>query len=85
MLDLLKSLTIRTFSEYSENPVVLNRVVTFSLQKFSSDEKADDIIEFFQNKDTSGFSAGLNQVPILLETGTHCFRALNRLEDLRGG
>lgn len=50
------------FSEYSGNPVVLNRVVMWSLDRFSSDEKAEDIVEFFRTKDTRGFDAGLRQV-----------------------
>jgi aminopeptidase N len=46
--------------------VVLNRVVTLSLRKFSSKEKAQDIEAFFKDKDVKGFDRGLNQVLQLL-------------------
>ena len=42
--------------------VVLNRLVIWSLNKFASKEKADDIAAFFKDKDIKGFDRGLNQV-----------------------
>ena len=42
--------------------VVLNRLITLSLGKFASKQKADDITTFFKNKDVKGFDRGLNQV-----------------------
>jgi hypothetical protein len=45
--------------------VVLNRLVTLSLGKFASKEKADDIENFFKNKDVKGFDRGLAQVSVL--------------------
>lgn len=42
--------------------VVLNRLITLSLGKFSSAQKAEDITSFFKNKDVKGFDRGLNQV-----------------------
>lgn len=42
--------------------VVLNRLITLSLGKFSSKQKAEDITMFFKNKDVKGFDRGLNQV-----------------------
>jgi len=42
--------------------VVLNRLCTLSLGKFSSKEKADDITAFFKHKDVKGFDRGLEQV-----------------------
>jgi hypothetical protein len=42
--------------------VVLNRLVTLSLGKFASTEKADDIAAFFKDKDCKGFDRGVSQV-----------------------
>ncbi len=42
--------------------VVLNRLITLSLGKFSSAQKAEDITSFFKGKDVKGFDRGLNQV-----------------------
>jgi hypothetical protein len=42
--------------------VVLNRLITLSLGKFSSAQKAEDITSFFKDKDVKGFDRGLNQV-----------------------
>jgi hypothetical protein len=50
------------YERYSLNMVVLNRLVTLSLGKFASKEKADDIAKFFENKDVKGFDRGLAQV-----------------------
>ena len=44
--------------------VVLNRLVTLSLGKFSSKEKFDDITIFFKDKDVKGFDRGLGQVKL---------------------
>jgi hypothetical protein len=44
--------------------VVLNRLITWSLRKFASKEKADDIAAFFKDKNTKGFDRGLGQVHI---------------------
>ena len=50
------------YGRYSLNMVVLNRLVTLSLQKFASKEKAQDIEAFFKDKDVKGFDRGLHQV-----------------------
>jgi hypothetical protein len=50
------------FERYSVNMVVLNRLITVSLGRFSSTEKAKDIESFFKDKDIRGFDRGLNQV-----------------------
>lgn len=50
------------YGRYSLNMVVLNRLVTWSLQKFASKEKAEDIEAFFKDKDVKGFDRGLQQV-----------------------
>jgi len=50
------------YDRYSKNMVVLNRLVTLSLGKFASKEKADDITAFFKEKDVKGFDRGLGQV-----------------------
>ena len=50
------------YGRYSVNMVVLNRLVTLSLQKFASNEKAQDIEAFFRDKDVKGFDRGLRQV-----------------------
>lgn len=42
--------------------VVLNRLCTLSLDRFSSKEKADDITAFFKDRDVKGFDRGLQQV-----------------------
>jgi hypothetical protein len=42
--------------------VVLNRMISLSLEKFSSREKADDIKAFFADKDVKGFDRRLGQV-----------------------
>lgn len=56
-------LTFRILYErYSVNMVVLNRLVTLSLGKFASKDKADDISAFFKDKDVKGFDRGLSQV-----------------------
>ena len=49
--------------------VVLNRLVTLSLGKFASKEKADDIDKFFKDKNVKGFDRGLNQVFSSLKGG----------------
>lgn len=59
------------YERYSVNMVVLNRLVTLSLGKFSSKEKADDIAAFFKDKEVKGFDRGLNQV-IFLPSGLMC-------------
>jgi hypothetical protein len=51
--------------------VVLNRLVTLSLGKFASKEKADDIEKFFKNKDVKGFDRGLAQVFVLYHWINH--------------
>jgi len=51
------------YERYSINMVVLNRLCTLSLSKFSSKEKSDDISEFFKDKSVKGFDRGLQQVP----------------------
>ena len=50
------------YGRYSLNMVVLNRLVTLSLQKFASKEMAQDIEAFFKDKDVKGFDRGLHQV-----------------------
>ena len=50
------------YKRYSANMVVLNRLITLSLGKFSSAQKAEDITSFFKDKDVKGFDRGLNQV-----------------------
>jgi hypothetical protein len=50
------------YERYSVNMVVLNRLVTLSLGKFASKDKADDISTFFKDKDVKGFDRGLSQV-----------------------
>jgi hypothetical protein len=50
------------YERYSVNMVVLNRLITLSLGKFSSAQKAEDITSFFKDKDVKGFDRGLNQV-----------------------
>ena len=50
------------YGRYSLNMVVLNRLVTLSLRKFASKEKAEDIEAFFNDKDVKGFDRGLRQV-----------------------
>ena len=42
--------------------VVLTRLITLSLNKFSSNDIVDDIQNFFKNKDVKGFDRGLQQV-----------------------
>jgi len=54
------------YERYSKNMVVLNRLVTLSLGKFSSKQKADEISSFFSDKDVKGFDRGLGQVFTLL-------------------
>ena len=44
------------------NSVILDRYVRTSLEKFASYEKEKDIMNFFKDKDTSGFDHGLVQV-----------------------
>jgi hypothetical protein len=50
------------YERYSVNMVVLNRLVSVSLGKFASVEKATDIRTFFADKRVRGFDRGLNQV-----------------------
>jgi hypothetical protein len=42
--------------------VVLARLVTLSLGKFSSNEKADDIEAFYKTRSVQGFDRALNTV-----------------------
>ena len=55
------------YERYSTNMVVLNRLLTGSLNKFSSYEKANDITAFFQDKDVKGFDRVLAQVFVYVE------------------
>lgn len=50
------------YERYSVNMVVLNRLLSWSLNKFSSKEKAEDVASFFKDKDVKGFDRGLGQV-----------------------
>ena len=60
---IIMSLMFSTLYErYSLNMVVMSRLMTLSLQKFSSNEKADDIEGFYKNRDVKGFDRALNQV-----------------------
>ena len=53
------------YERYSLNMVVMSRLMTLSLQKFSSNEKADDIEAFYKGRDVKGFDRALNQVTLL--------------------
>ena len=50
------------YERYSINMIILSRLVSLSLARYSSKEKADDIIAFFKDKDIKGFDRGLQQV-----------------------
>jgi aminopeptidase N len=44
------------------NPVVLERFLRFGLNKFTDVKTADDIKQFFKDKDTRGYNKGLDVV-----------------------
>ena len=52
----------KVHGKLSGNPVVLDRYLKSSLQKFSNNEAVKDIADFFSNKDTKGYDRGLVQV-----------------------
>jgi len=61
------------YERYSVNMVVVNRLLTLSLSRFSSKKKADEIAAFFKDKDCKGFDRGLGQVfPFVFECDLPC-------------
>jgi aminopeptidase N len=46
----------------SGNPVVLERFLRFSLNKYADEKIADEIAEFFKDKDTRGYNKGLEVI-----------------------
>ena len=52
----------KVHSTLSENPVVLDRYIKWTLSKFANHEVEKDIAEFFMNKDTKRYDRGLVQV-----------------------
>ena len=52
----------KVHGKLSGNPVVLDRYLKTTLQKFANHEVAKDIADFFSDKDTKGYDRGLVQV-----------------------
>jgi hypothetical protein len=67
------------------NMVVLNRLCTLSLSRFSSKEKADDISGFFKDKIIKGFDRGLQQVLFCATLEVDVFRVSIWLMDMPNG